>query len=382
MSTAPRRKKPSEVAAAEVVNLPTSTTPEEQTPPTSWTPQDLAEALAGDDIPPPEILARTDGKALLYRGRTHAFIGESESCKTWGALLAVAERLRAGEMVLWVDYEDDARGAVTRLLALGVGKAEILAGLHYLHPEEPLQTRSGAATAGNADLGRLLEANPYTLAVIDGVTEGMTTEGLDPLGTEDAAIFARRLAKRVASASSSPAVVSIDHVPKSSEQRGRYALGSQHKIAGLTGGAYVFEVRRRLSRATLEPVTAVVEVKVSKDRPGHVRALGLEAGADLRTVAVLELTSYPDGFVSGRLLPPAEDTTTPPAALLGRIAAHLELYPGVSKTTLKSEVRGKSEDIGVAVDYMVREGLATSTPRTSKGGGFALHLTEAGRDYL
>ena len=103
MTTAPRRKKPSEVAAAEVVNLPTSTTPEEQTPPTSWTPQDLAEALAGDDIPPPEILARTDGKALLYRGRTHAFIGESESCKTWGALLAVAERLRAGEMVLWVD---------------------------------------------------------------------------------------------------------------------------------------------------------------------------------------------------------------------------------------------------------------------------------------
>jgi hypothetical protein len=90
--------------------------------------------------------------------------------------------------------------------------------------------------------------------------------------------FARRLAKRVASAPSSPAVVSIDHVPKSSEQRGRYALGSQHKIAGLTGGAYVFEVRRRLSRATVEPVTAVVEVKVSKDRPGHVRALGLEAG--------------------------------------------------------------------------------------------------------
>jgi len=377
MSTV-RRLKPSDLARLEE-NEETPPQPEERT---SWTPQDLEEALAGDDLPPPEVFARTDGRALLYRGRTHAFIGETESCKTWAALLAVAERLQAGEMVLWIDYEDDARGAVTRLRNLGVSADLIRAGLHYLHPEEPLLTRDGRATAGNADLGRLLETYPYTLAIIDGVTEGMTTEGLDPLGTEDAARFARRLAKRVASSSSSPAVVSIDHVPKSSEQRGRYALGSQHKIAGLTGAAYIFEVRRRLSRATLEPITATVAVRVSKDRPGHVRALGTETGEALRTIATLELTAYPDGGITGRLLPPAEDTTTPPPALLGRIAAHLELYPGVSKTALKTDVRGKAEDIGVAVDYMVQEGFATSTPRTSKGGGFSLHLTDAGRQFL
>lgn len=373
-----RRLKPSEAAALEADDLAGREVIEDEH--TSWSPLNLEEALAGDDLPPPEVLARTDGKALLYRGRTHAFIGESESCKTWGALLAAAERLQAGEMVLWVDYEDDARGAVTRLRALGVAPDLIRAGLHYLNPEEPLQTKTGKATAGNAELGRLLEAHPYTLCIIDGITEGMTTEGLDPLGTEDAAIFARRLAKRVASAPSSPAVVSIDHVPKSTEQRGRYALGSQHKIAGLTGAAYVFEVKNRLSRATLEPVTGTVAVRVSKDRPGHVRALGLEAGESLRTIAVLELTAYPDGGITGRLIPPAEDTTVPPIRLLGRIAAHLKMYPGLTKTKLREDVEGKAVDIGTAVDYMVREGLLTATPR--KGGGHTLELTEAADEYL
>lgn len=345
---------------------------------TSWYPVDLTDALEGHDIPAPAILTRTDGRALLYAGRIHAFIGESESCKTWAALLAAVEVLAAGGMVLWIDFEDDERGLVARLYALGIAREVIREQVHYVHPEEPLTSRDGRATAGSVDLGLLLEEHAYALAVIDGVTEGMVTEGLDPLGTEDAAVFARRLAKRLASSPSSPAVVSLDHVPKSSEARGRFALGSQHKIAGLTGAAYIFEARRALSRATTEPVEAEIVVKVSKDRPGHVRAFGV--GSDqLRPVAVLELTAYPDGGISGRLVPPDEAKGTPPADLLERIAAYLNIYPGSSGAKVREGVEGKAATLAAALRWMVAEGYAD----VAKVGQSHQHtLTDKGRDLL
>ncbi len=380
--TRPGRVKPSDVdvftmtrrAGSEDEHSEYTPDPEEVT---SWSPTDLTEALEGKDIPAPQYLPRIDGKALLYAGRIHYFIGEPESCKTWAALLAVAERLNAGGWVLWIDYEDDERGIVARLRALGVSTEAMRTRLHYIRPEEPLMTSNGKATAGNAELGRLLETFPYELAVIDGVTEGMVTEGLDPIGTGDAAAFSRRLAKRIAAAPSSPAVVSLDHVAKSSEARGRWAIGSQHKIAGLTGAAFVFEVRKALSRATHEPVAAEIMVKVSKDRPGHVRAIGL--GADqLRPVAVLELTAYPDGGVTGRLVPPEQATGTPPLDLLRDIVHYLTTYPGSTGTKVRENVEGKDQTIVAALRWMVAEGYAT----VEKAGRSHYHtLTEAADDF-
>lgn len=360
-----KRAKPSAVVSIayrdpETETAATITLPEPDEPPerTSWYPIDLEDALNGADIPPPNILTRTDGRSLLYRGRIHAFIGESESCKTWAALLAALEVIDAGGMVLWVDFEDDERGLVARLRALGVAPETIRAQVHYVHPEEPLINSKGIATAANADLGELLEEHPYALAVIDGVTEGMVTEGLDPLGTGDAAVFARRVAKRLAAAPSAPAVVSLDHVPKSAEARGRFALGSQHKIAGLTGAAYIFEVRRALSRAITDPVEAEVIVKVSKDRPGHVRSFAV--GSDqLRTVAVLEMTAYPDGALTARLVPADEAKNMPPAEMLERIVGLLSTYPGLSGNQVRERTEGKDSTIVAALKWMVDEGYAT-----------------------
>ncbi len=317
---------------------------------TSWDPVDLTDALNGVGLPPPEILTRTDGVKLLYPGRTHLFVGESESCKTWGALFAAVEVMNAGQKVLWIDFEDEPRGTVSRLLSMGVSPETIRDQLHYLHPEDPLMVRE-QATEGNAALGRLLEAHQYGLAVIDGVTEGMTVEGLDPLGTDAAAIWARRLAKRLAATGA--AVVALDHVPKSSENRGRYAIGSQHKIAGLTGAAYVFEVKKRLSRAVYEPVEAEVTVKVSKDRPGHVRSRAPYTQPDtLPVVAVFQLTAHPDGGVTGRMVPPEQAVGSPPADLLLRICEYLALYEGASKTSIEEGVTGKTETIRAAVTWM------------------------------
>ena len=70
---------------------------------TTWLPIDLAPIVAnGAGLePPPVMLARSDGEQLLYAGKIHWFAGEPESAKGWLALAAAAERIRAGEHVLY-----------------------------------------------------------------------------------------------------------------------------------------------------------------------------------------------------------------------------------------------------------------------------------------
>lgn len=341
----------------------------------TWWPVDLTDALNGTGTPPPEILHRTDGRAMLYRGRTHAFIGESESCKTWAALLAATEVLAAGGHVLFVDYEDDENGVVSRLRALGVPADTVRTRLHYVHPEESLE-QHGLATVGSIALGLVLHTYPITLAIIDGVTEGMTTEGLEPLGTGDAAVFQRRIAKRIAAAPSAPAVVSLDHVGRDAENRGRYALGSQHKISGLTGAAYTFEARRPLHRDHFEQVDAEIIVKVGKDRPGHVR----EGNAKHATWARLELTAYPDGGVTGRVVPVTDDNV-PHAAMLAWIRDHLTVYAGDSVNKMH-EASGKRDKqaLSDALKWLAGKGYVSVVDGPNRR---KLHtLTEAGCDYL
>jgi hypothetical protein len=56
---------------------------------TSWASIDLAGYVDGTvKIPEPAFWARTNDRCLIYRGKTHYFIGESESGKTWAAFAA------------------------------------------------------------------------------------------------------------------------------------------------------------------------------------------------------------------------------------------------------------------------------------------------------
>src|SRR5205085_1821841 len=117
-----------------------------------------------------------------------------------------------------------------------------------------------------------------------------------------------------------------------------YAIGGQHKLAGITGAAYRFEVVRPFSRAVgTDPSKGAVTVTVTKDRPGYIRAAAVEG-----RIATLELTGWPDGGVSVALVPPGREIE-PDVALCRRIAEHLLLYEGSSKTAIERDVQGKAE---------------------------------------
>jgi hypothetical protein len=61
---------------------------------------DVAGLLAGElpDPPAPQVLRRSDGHALFYKGQVNMLFGEPESGKTWVALAAVTEVLGRGRI--------------------------------------------------------------------------------------------------------------------------------------------------------------------------------------------------------------------------------------------------------------------------------------------
>jgi len=350
----------------------------EQPPRSSWAPQDIATALNGDGPPPATYLTRTDGISLIYPGRIHWIQGESESLKSWLLLLGVAQALTNGDNVVWIDFEDDAIGVGGRLKNLGV-PIHVLTDptrFAYLQPTDGLYDhKANVALPGAVDLADLLDANTWHLIGIDGVTEAMTVEGLSLLDNADIATWLRVLPKYITSLTGA-GVAAIDHVTKSKETQGRFAIGGQHKLAGTTGATYKVTTIANLSRAITEPIVGQSLVTIQKDRPGWVRPH--QQGDDKR-IAILEITSYPDGGITARLLPPDQATILPPWQLCERILQFLTRYDGASKNTVENDVEGRAETIREAVRWMVDEGWIA----VEKVGRSHQHsLTALGRQQL
>ncbi|OBH94281.1 hypothetical protein A5678_04445 [Mycobacterium sp. E2733] len=231
----------------------------------SWAPLDIGSARRGIGASPPTILTRSDGACLFYRGKTHSVHGESESGKSWLVQCATAECLLGGEPVLYVDFEDEGGAVAERLILLGV-PPEVVDNptmFAYVHPDvAPTTARERAAF--DALLG-----GTYSLAVVDGVTDAMGVFGLSTKDNDDIAQWHRALPKAIASKTGA-AVACVDHVTKDSQTRGRFALGGQHKMAGLSGAAYVVEMEQPFAVGQ----AGRASVRVGKDRPGLVRGLG------------------------------------------------------------------------------------------------------------
>lgn len=68
----------------------------------------------------PTILHRSDGKALLYRGRVNTIVARRAAGKTWAGIAAVADVLSAGGRALYFDMEDTRSEWKARFNAIGV----------------------------------------------------------------------------------------------------------------------------------------------------------------------------------------------------------------------------------------------------------------------
>ncbi len=325
---------------------------EADAPGTSWAAADLGSMIdAGLRIPEPEYLSMTDGTSLIYPEKVHVFFGDSESGKTWAALMACKSvLLEHGRGIMYVDYEDTAVTFIERMRQIGLRDSLIRDRnrVAYIRPDDPWtpEAQEDLAVAG-------MRVNP-ALIVLDGVTESMTLEGLNVLSSGDTAEFHHRLAGKWQAVGA--AVILIDHVARNSP--GDYAFGAQHKRAGIDGASLRFNVTSPIARGK----HGKVKLTIAKDRPGFLR----QHAADGKALGTLNLPSDEAGNIIASIERPSYSDLVPDRGVVEAVAAWIGENPGHSKRAIRAGVSPHNRDVDDAVDQLALEGRAQNVSKGSK----------------
>jgi hypothetical protein len=309
----------------------------------SWRPRDIVQLAT---TPPERPLIG----GLVYRQKRCALLsGETESLKTWLALILAKAEMDAGYPVAWADV--DAMGPadlLDRRRVLGVAKRTIERQFLYYAPEE--QLKDGRLDDVRAEI---IEGG-VRLFVVDAFNPFLNLHGLDPLSTDDVESFWREIADPIAAAGATPTL--LDHVSKNAETRGKYSYGSERKASGAIVhiGFRTLEVfgRGRTGRALLT---------THKDRPGYLPR---------PTIGRLALTSDGEN-VSYELEADRARATDKfrPTHLMERVSHTLERQDGpVSVTWIEQNVQGNVPHLRTAVQVLSADGYLDNkkTPRGSQ----------------
>lgn len=303
---------------------------------------DLAPLLDGSHRPAtPAWFRRDDGACAIYPGKLHVFAGEPEALKSWGAYIAASEAMNTGRTALWLDLEDGPETAVERLLALGVTVDAILDRFGYLALDSPL---------ADDEIDGLVTVTEPALVIVDSFNELLALERLDPYSSVDVAAAHRRLRRFTRD---DAAVVLLDHVVKDRDGRGRWAIGSERKLSGLDGAAFVFEVRQPAGVGR----TGIARILVTKDRPGQVRR---HAGGGRHYGDLLLASSAETGRITARIETPEladGGAAFRPTDAMAKLAGILAGYPaGASTRALRDAVDFHNRTVTKALDCLVEDG--------------------------
>lgn len=314
----------------------------------TWEPIDLTSVLNGTHrAPQPTYMEREDGVCLGYPALVHALNGESESMKSMVAQAESARSVNEGIDVLYIDCESDQGAVINRLLMLGARPEQIRDYFHYVRP----QMHPGGTEQERLAFHGLLQ-RAYGLAIIDGITEAFAIFGVKSIDNDEVTRWGREIPRRIADHTGA-AVFLIDHVTKSEEGRGRFAIGAQAKLSYLTGAAYGLEV--------IEPggvgMIGRIALRIGKDRPGQVRPnAGTWRKSDrTQEIAVAVFDSTEPGKIHYRLEAPrnvdeGSGTTWQPTALMSQISQTLQdAGKSLSFRSINACVRGKRETIEKAI---------------------------------
>lgn len=288
------------------------------------------------DPPTPTMGLRSDGAGLIYPGRVHSIAGEPGGGKTWLALHMIAETIRGGGTGALIDYEDTASACVHRLKLLGLTNAQIRDQFTYIRPDGPLVTKGGKVAAHTLEQLADLAAD---IVIIDSVGESLAVEGLPPNDDDAVTQWFRRLPRMLARTGA--AVVGLDHVTKSKDDRGLWAIGSQRKLAAIDGAAYGVDVKVAPTKTKDGKLT----VTCAKDRHGTYQRGLLVANVAIDNVA--------EG-VAVKLAAP--DATFRPTMYMERVSRFLEEIPCASQRGILTGVQGRDSHKKAAIECLVEEG--------------------------
>lgn len=295
---------------------------------------DLEPVLSGDLTRELPTIGRTgDGDCLLYQGRVNEIHGEPGGGKSNVALAFTAQVLGEGRPVIYIDPEDTARTAVTRLVQFGCSRTDILAHLHYVQDPD-LETLTRAIAWAQ-------EHRP-ALVVMDGLAELLTLAGLNEDAAADVLTFVRAFARPYARAGA--AVLITDHVAKDRDGRGRWSRGSGAKLGAYDGVSCDLRVVEPYSPAK----AGRVELRVAKDRLGGVGAMGAVAGE-------VEFTPWEGGTrVTIRGAAGTGAASNACDEMMRKICEHLEAHPDAVKRDLRD--LGHASTVDEAIDELEKLG--------------------------
>ena len=300
--------------------------------------------LSIDAVPetPPAVLARADGRPVMYRGKLNTILGTPGTGKSWIALLAVKAALSEGDRVAWVDHEEHNNVTMSeRCKALGISQA--------FDPDSPVYyTGSEFATkrhAVKAVIDWLVEGGGVPLVVIDAAFSG----GCPSDGSEVTEWYRTNVTpwQRIGAT-----VILIDHTAKRSAQRLEGGLGSQAKLAIIDGVALAAE-----GYAWTRDKSGRVQLKIHKDRPGAIGATGDYAAAVKGTHKKMAGVPYLDIQV---VEPRDDQPNTAAPSMENRIleaitaAASSEIH-GLGK--LRATVTGSNAEKDAALDGLIDCGM-------------------------
>ena len=221
-------------------------------PPHSWEPQSLVIRDANPPEPP------TIG-GVLYPCTRVLLSGETECLKTWFAAILAKAEMDIGLPVAWVDLDAMGPGEIlSRLRALGVSDDITHELFLYYEPEQRLAGDVLEEVCGD-DRGawdpaprdrrvQLHAAPPRSRSERDRGHRNVLAEVADAITRAGAA----------------PPL--LDHVVKSADNRGKYAIGSERKASGA-----IVHLGLRLIETFARGGTGRALISTHKDRPGFHR---------------------------------------------------------------------------------------------------------------
>lgn len=310
--------------------------PEAGRTPEPWVPVPVTEAAAES----PAILPAY-GRGLIYDSGAMTLVsGEPGVGKSMFITTVIADAAIDGNLTLYIDFERGPGMLMERLEATGLSRELIAERVLYLRPKD---------AASPAAIEAMVEALKPAIITTDSYDAALALFGLEP-SNEDLRAFEARVIDPLRYHGA--ALLAPDHVTKNREQRGRYSIGGQAKLAIADA---------HLGLTSLVPLRrggeGKLKVKVHKDNHG---GLPLAAVFTLRSD---EATGELSWDVRPEEADAGDESTFRPTLLMARVSAYLApLSAAVPRSEIKRNVKGKDKYIDQAIDALIREGFAEEEP--------------------
>ena len=173
----------------------------------------------------PTLVQRTDGETVLYAGKLNTIYGLPGSGKSWVAIVAVLEAVLRGGNVMYWDFEDTRQTFKRRSLMMGFDP--------QVHADNFKYIRGDLHTSPAA----VLEAQQWLSTAVDPVCSLVVIDAAESAGCPaDGANVVPWYQSHVDPwLDAGAGVLLVDHIPKRQEDRPRGPIGSNHKLAKVTG---------------------------------------------------------------------------------------------------------------------------------------------------